>query len=231
MQPQFTTGQIRPIDCVKEGFRLIKQDYWLLFAITIIGAFIAGFSLYVLAGPMVCGMMLAYFRVFDGGRADFDDLWKGFDYFGKSIPVVIAVVLPIVIYIVAAFITLYLPIVLMAVSGGKISPDEILPAFFIGIIVDVVIALIMVTIHSFLIFAFPLVADRGLSGWEAMKLSARATLKNMAGVAGLIAVNIALSIAGYLAFCVGVYLVIPILMATNLAAYRQVFPRSAPALS
>jgi len=32
-------------------------------------------------------------------------------------------------------------------------------------------------------------------------------------------------ILGWLAFCVGLYLMIPILTATNLVAYRKVFPR------
>ena len=51
----------------------------------------------------------------------------------------------------------------------------------------------------------------------------------MSGVAGLIAVNIGLGLLGYLAFCVGVYLAVPIILATNLVAYRQVFPKNAPA--
>lgn len=231
MQPQFTTGQIRPIDCVKEGFRLIKQDYWLLFAITIIGMFIAGFSFYILIGAMFCGMMTAYFRVFDGGRANLDDLWKGFGYIGKSAVAVILIFVPGLIYFVALMLTIYLPIVAVALSGGKISPDELLPVLLGALIVDVIIALVMVAVHSLMLFVFPLIVEHGLSSWDAVKLSARATFKNMSGVAGLIAVNIGLGLAGYLAFCVGLYLAVPIIMATNLVAYRQVFPKNVPVLS
>lgn len=229
MQPQFTTGQIRPTECVKEGFRLIKQDFWLLFAITIIGIFIAGFSFYVLIGAMFCGIMTAYLRVFDGGRADFNDLWKGFGYFGKSFLAVVVILVPGLIYGVVALLTIYLPLIAMAVSGGKVSPDEILPALIVALVVDVIVALLMVGIHSLLMFVFPLIVEYQLSSWDAIKLSARATLKNMSGVAGLIAVNIGLGLLGYLALCVGVYLVVPIILATNLAAYRQVFPKNAPA--
>ncbi|KXK05687.1 MAG: hypothetical protein UZ17_ACD001000574 [Acidobacteria bacterium OLB17] len=229
MELQFTTGQIRPAECVKEGFRLIKQDYWLLFAITIIGLFIGGFSFYILLGAMFCGVLTAYLRVFDGGRADFNDLWKGFDYFGKSLLAVVVILVPGLIYGVVVLLTIYLPIIAMAVSGGKISPDELIPAFIGALVIDVIVALLMVGIHSLLMFVFPLIVDRGLSSWDAIKLSARATLKNLGGVAGLIAVNIGLAILGYLAFCVGVYLAIPIIMATNLVAYRQVFPKAAEA--
>jgi len=96
-------------------------------------------------------------------------------------------------------------------------------------VIDIIVALVMVGVHSLLMFVFPLIVEYQLSSWEAIKLSARATLKNMGGVAGLIAVNIGLGLLGYLAFCVGVYLAVPIILATNLAAYRQVFPKNAPA--
>ena len=34
----FTVGQIRPVECYKEGWELIKSDYWLMFAIALVGA-------------------------------------------------------------------------------------------------------------------------------------------------------------------------------------------------
>ena len=39
---EFKTGVISPIDCVKEGFELIKKDYWLLFAIGLVGGLMVG---------------------------------------------------------------------------------------------------------------------------------------------------------------------------------------------
>ncbi len=89
----------------------------------------------------------------------------------------------------------------------------------------------MVCVHSLLIFSFPLIIDRNLSSWEAIKLSARASLKNIGGIGGMIAVNLGLAIAGYLAFCIGLYLVIPIITAANVLAYRKVFPRISPPLN
>ena len=56
--------------------------------------------------------------------------------------------------------------------------------------------------------------------------SARASLKNIGGIAGLIGVNLlVLALAGELVFCVGLCLVIPLLTATSLVAYRKVFPK------
>jgi len=58
-----------------------------------------------------------------------------------------------------------------------------------------------------------------------MKLSARAVLKNIGGVGGMILVNLGLALVGEAALCVGLYLMIPIITATNLVAYRKVFPK------
>ena len=49
---EFKTGVINPVECVKEGFERIKNDYWLLFAILLVGGLIGGATMYVLAGAM-----------------------------------------------------------------------------------------------------------------------------------------------------------------------------------
>jgi uncharacterized membrane protein len=82
----------------------------------------------------------------------------------------------------------------------------------------------MICIHSLLIFSYALIVDRGIGSWDAMRLSARAVLKNIGGVAGLIVLNFLMVLAGELAFCIGIYLAIPLVTATNLVAYRKVFP-------
>ena len=68
---EFTTGQIHPIECVKEAWSLIKDDYWLLFAISIVGAMIGGITMYVLIGAMVCGIFGCYLKKIDGGKVAF----------------------------------------------------------------------------------------------------------------------------------------------------------------
>ena len=85
----------------------------------------------------------------------------------------------------------------------------------------------MVCFHTLLMFSFPLIVDRNLSAVKAMTTSARAVLRNLGGVVGLILVNFGLVLVGELAFCVGVYFVIPILIAGNVVAYRKVFPSTA----
>ncbi len=221
---EFTTGQIRPIECVKEAWELIKDEYWILFAVSIVGAMIGGISLYVLIGAMVCGIFRCYLNKIDGGRVKFEDLFEGFKYFWPSLLVTIAIVLPIVIWTLILFLTIYLPIITAVVMGNRATESAILGTFAVGLAIDIVVAILMIAIHSLLIFSFPLIVDRGLSSWDSMKLSARAVMKNLGGIGGMIAVNFCLAFLGELAFCIGLYLVIPIITAANLVAYRKVFP-------
>src|SRR5688572_6466819 len=109
---EFTVGQIRPIECVKEAFALIKDEYWVLLAVSGLVIVIAAMSLYVLIGAMVCGIFACYFRKIDGARVKFDDLFTGFSYFWPSLLVTILIVVPIVAWILVLFTTLYLPLLI-----------------------------------------------------------------------------------------------------------------------
>jgi len=220
---EFTTGQIKPIECLKEGFELIKKDYWLLFAISLVGAMIGGITMYVLIGAMICGIFMSYLRVIDGGRANFDDLFKGIKYWQRSLVATIVIIVPVVIYIFGAFMMIYLPVIMKAVGGTRVSNGEALTSFFVAMGVEMVIAIVMVIIHSLLIFTFPLIVDKDLSSIDAIKLSARAAIKNIGGIAGLFAVNFVIGIAGALV-CIGTYFIIPIVTAASIVAYRKVFP-------
>ena len=219
--PEFQTGVIRPIECFKEGWELIKSDYWILFAISLVGAMIGGFSLYILLGAMVCGIYYCFLQKIDTGTVSFDDLWKGFSVFLPSFIVTLLIVIPMLFI----YGIIYVPIVLAAVMGSKISSDEFM-SMFVGIaIVDFLLAIIMVCFHTLLIFAFPLIIDRQVSALQAVKLSARAVWKNLGGVAGLVGVSIILMIIPAVFTCgLGIYFVAPIMFAGFMVAYRKVFP-------
>ncbi|MGE3467528.1 MAG: hypothetical protein AB7J13_11410 [Pyrinomonadaceae bacterium] len=220
---EFTSGRIRPIECVKEGFELIKSDYWLLLGIVIVGGMIGGVTLFIALGAMSCGIFNAYLKKIDGGSVAFDDLFKGFSWFWSSLLVTAVIVVPMVI----VYVVIYVPVLMAAMMGPRLSQDEFLGLFLGALAVDLVFIVIMVCVHTLLIFAFPLIVDRGLSGVKAMTTSARAVFKNMGGVVGLFLVNFGLVLLGELALCIGIYFVLPIIVAANMVAYRKVFPRIA----
>ena len=217
---EFRTGVISPVECVKEGFELIKNDYWLLFGILLVGALIGGATMYILGGAMFCGIFIAYLNAIDGRPVVFDDLWKGMKYFGPGLVVVLFMIVPAVAYYVFVYVTVFAAIF----GGAQAGEAGLVGAFVVVGIIDLVVLILMVCFHTLLTFALPLIVDRNLGAIDAMKTSAKAVWANMGGVAGLIGVNFGLVLVGYLALCVGVYFVLPIMMAGNLVAYRRVFP-------
>lgn len=219
---EFQTGVIKPVECVKEGFELIKSDYWILFAATFVAALIGAFTLYILMGAMACGMFYLYLRKIDGGSISFDDLWKGFGWWLPGFVVMLFMVVPMFV----VYGVIYVPIIMAAVMGPNLSQDELMGLVIGAFSVDLIFVIIMVCFHTLLMFSFPLLVDRNLGAVKAMTTSARAVLKNMGGVVGLILVNFGLALLGELALCVGIYFVIPVLIAGNVVAYRKVFPKA-----
>src|SRR3982751_903254 len=107
MQPtEFQTGVISPIECVKEGFERIKNDYWILFAISLVGALIGAFTLYILFGAMACGMFYAFLKKIDGQPVVFDDLWKGMNFWAPGLVVTLFVAVPLLVYYIGVYVTL-----------------------------------------------------------------------------------------------------------------------------
>jgi uncharacterized membrane protein len=170
---------------------------------------------------MVCGIYYTYLKKIDGGGpVVFDDLWKGMSWIVPGLIVTAFIIVPL--FIVYGFI--YVPIILATFMGERMSESELLTTLGSAAAVDLVLIVIMVCLHTLLIFAFPLIVDRGLGGFGAMLLSAKAVWRNLGGIAGLFAVNFVISLAGMLVFCFGIYLVIPLIIAGNLVAYRKIFP-------
>jgi hypothetical protein len=217
---EFRTGVIRPVECYKEGWELIKDQYWLLLGITIVGMLIGGASMYILLGAMMCGIYYCYFQKIDGKPVNFEGLFKGFDYFLPSLILILIIMVPSIV----VFAGIYIPFIMAAVMGSNLSQEEFMVLLVSVLAVELIFALIMVCLHTLLLFSFPLIIERNLSAWQSIKVSARAVLKNLSGVAGLIAVGFAVGMVGYLLLCIGIYLAIPIIFAANAVAYRKVFP-------
>ncbi len=218
---EFRTGVIRPVECFKEGWELIKDQYWLLFAVSLVGAMIGGATMYILLGAMICGIFYCYFQKIDGKTIQFEDLFKGFNYILPGLIVVLFIVVPMII----VYVGIYFPFLAAVIMGSKLSESEFIALLTGSLLIDFIFIVLMVCLHTLLMFAFPLIVDRNLSGWQAMKTSARAVWRNLGGVAGLWAVGFGINLIGLMIFCVGIYLTIPIMIAGNIVAYRKVFPR------
>ncbi len=217
---EFKTGVIRPVEVYKEAWAMIKDQFWMVLAITIVGILIGSAIPIVLIGPMMCGIYLVLFQIYEGRTVDFAQLFKGFDFFMPSLILAVIIMVPTLVLV----FSIYIPMVGVAMAGPRLSETEAMAA--IGSILAIVLleTIVMVCLHTLLIFSFPLIVDKKMSAIDAIKTSARAVWKNLSGVAGLFAAGFVVALVGYAMLCIGIYLVLPLIIAANLVAYRKVFP-------
>jgi hypothetical protein len=226
---QLRTGVIKPVECVKEAWALIKDQYWLFLGITFVGVFVGGAVPLVLIGPMMVGIYLCLFRRMRGEPVDFGTLFKGFDYFAQSLIAALLQMIPMVVIMVPFYIVMFvLMMTSMPRGSGRMDPDASSRFMFTFFGFEAVFILVMIAVgiavNIFFMFAFPLIADRGLSGLEAVKLSIKAGKANFGGILGLLLLNAGIGLLGVLACYVGVFFIMPISLASYAVAYRRVFP-------
>lgn len=230
-QIPFQRNVVQPVECLKGGWNLIKDQYWLIFAMWLVGWMIASaVPLGILMGPMMCGLFLAFFKIRRGQPIEFGTLFKGFDYFGQSVLATLLHVIPILAIVIPSYILFYVFFLVAMVAQGGDEPN---PAAMLGVMVMlalfwiVVIAIIMVVSIGFT-FVYPLIVDRGVQGFDAVKLSFKAAMANFSRLFGLVILSFFLNLAGLLLCIVGVYFVLPIGYAAIAVAYEQVFGLAEP---
>ena len=223
----FRRGVISPVECLKEAWELIKNQYWLFFGICAVGMLVGSAFAIVLMGPMMCGIYLCFFQHMRGERVSFEGLFKGFDYFAQSLIAMLIQMIPAVIIIVPVYILIAVSMMTAVSSSHGRSGDNgaIVAGFFVAMmVVFVAIFLMSIILGIFFMFTFPLIVDRKLSGVDAVKTSVKAALANFGGVLGLVLLNAALGFAGAILCYVGAFFVMPITLAAHAIAYRRVFP-------
>jgi uncharacterized membrane protein len=227
---EFRAGAIQPVECVKEGWQLIREKYWMMVAITAVGLLLRSVAPFgLLIGPMMCGIYLSLFALMRGNQIDLGTLFKGFDYFLQSLIASLIQMLPIVL--------LAIPIVLLVFGGmiagvglGSGNHESAAPAVGVMIAVFLTVAICVVTVvlavGILFMFSYPLIVDRKLSGIDACKTSAKAGMANVSGLIGLLILTSLMGLAGVLVCYVGLFFVMPVNFAAVAVAYRRVFPET-----
>ena len=221
----FKRNVVRPMDCVKGGWELIKGQYWLILGMCIVGWMIAAaVPLGILMGPMMCGLFLTFFKIRRGEPIEFGLLFKGFDYLGQSIIATLLHVVPILAIVIPAYILFYLFFFLAMIAQANDQSGLAMLGVMLVFAVFwlVVIAVIMFVSIGFM-FVYPLIVDRGVQGFDAVKLSFKAAMANFWGLVGMVFINFLFSVAGMLLCFIGVYFVLPISYSAIAVAYEQVF--------
>ena len=228
----FKRNAVEPVKCLKEGWNLVKDQYWLFVGMCLVGMLIgSAIPFGILLGPMMCGIYFTFFQLRRGRPIEFGNLFKGFDYFGQSLIATLIHVVPIVIIVVPAYIAFYVGFILTMLQQQQSGePNPGLLFGFLGVFMIfwlvVVVAIIVVSIGF--TFVYPLIVDRGYSGIDAVKLSFRAAMANFWRLLGLTLLTALLGFVGFLLCFVGILLVYPIAFAALAVAYEQVFGLGEP---
>jgi uncharacterized membrane protein len=229
MTPQITfqRNAVEPVQCIKAGWEIIKDQYWLFVGMSAVGVLIgSAVPMGILMGPMMCGLFLSFFKRMRGEPVEFGTLFKGFDYFGPGVIATLLHMLPIMAVVIPAYFIFYIGFILSAAAGSvgdEPSAAPMLAVFVMFGIFWVVILVLIVVISIGFTFAHPLIVDRKMQGFDAVKLSFKGAMANFWRLLGMSMLTFVLSIAGVLLCYVGVFLVLPIGYAAIAAAYKQVF--------
>ena len=224
---EFQKAAIRPVECLKEGWELIKPQYWIVFAVTLVGLIIASIIPFALGlGAMYCGIYLVIFKIMDGEEPEFGLLFKGFNYFVPALVATMAFILPTIVFTIISWISMVGFITTMSDSSGAIEPSSLFALYAVIIVEGVIFGLVLSCVHAFVMFTYPLIVEHDLSGFEAFKLSSKAVWQNLNVVVGFIVAEFVLGFLSYLACGVGLYFTLPIMFAGALVLYRQVFPKA-----
>ncbi len=221
---EFHSGVIQPVECIREGYELIRDQYWLFVGMAAIGVLIGNAVPFgILMGPMMVGLYMALFRKRRGEPVEFGILFKGFDTFGDSVVVTILHMIPIAVIIVPAYIIFYVGFILSMQGGGEPDPSAMIGLFAFFFVFWVIAILIIMVLSVLFTFAYPLIADRRLSGMNAIKLSFRAGRANFWRLLGLNLLNGLMVVGGMFLCYVGIFLVLPITFDALAIAYERVF--------
>ncbi len=222
---EFKRNAVQPVECIKAGWNLINEQYWLFVGMTLVGVLIGSVvPLGILMGPMMCGIYLALFQTRRGQPIEFGVLFKGFDYFGDAVIATLLHMIPIIVVIVPTYIIFYIGMFAMiGTSGGEPNAGAMLGFFGFMALVWLVIMVLLIVLSVVFTFAYPLIVDRRMSGLNAVKLSVKAGLANFWRLLGMLLLTGLISFAGLLLCYVGIFFVMPISFAAIAMAYEQVF--------
>lgn len=226
----YQRNAIRPVECIKAGWNLIKDQYWLFVGMVLVGLLVgSAVPMGILMGPMMCGLFLAFFKIRRGEPIEFGTLFKGFDYFGNSIVAALLHAIPIMAVVIPAYFIFYLSLIVsVAALGENPSGVAVLGVLFTFAIFVLVIFVALVVLTIGFTFSYPLIVDRKLQGFDAVKLSFKAAMANFWRLFAMVILCALLNTAGVMVCYVGVFFTFPITYAAVAAAYEQVFGLANP---
>ena len=231
--------------CFSRGFGLFKNNFGVLFVsvllFAVIEGLIAGFSAIpligplfsianlIIAGPLVGGLFYVFIQSIRNQSPGVGDVFTGFRrgfiqlFLGKLVSGLLAGLCMI------PFVVVVLVLVLRMAVAGQGQPSEeqarhlLMALIPIGLPVFLICLVPLIYLQVRWIFTLPLIIDRQMDFWTAMKTSWKMVGKHWWQVFGLVVVISLLNIAGVCACCVGALFTVPIGYGALMYAYETIF--------
>lgn len=216
--------RINPIELLKRGYAMLGDQYWLFMGMSLVAVLIGSLvPLGILMPPLMVGLFLALIEREQGRINEFGTVFRGFNKFADSliaylvmIAAFIVVMIPLAIILVAAMIMFA-----AANASGTGEGETIL-------LVAMLVFYPLLFVSSFLcyipfVFTYQLIADRGLTGMEAVKMSARGVWTNLGGILLYMFVSGLISLVLVMMCYVPIIFFIPISFASAFVLYRDIY--------
>ncbi|MDD5141309.1 MAG: DUF975 family protein [Verrucomicrobiales bacterium] len=235
--------------CITHGWELVKNNFGLLFVVTLVVMLIEGaigglgsipmigpvFTIanLIIAGPLMGGLYYVILQTGRGESAEVGDVFAGFRkafaqlFLGHLVPALLAglCLIPFVI----VFVMTLMPLMV----NGKLDPDQVRAMSGLSVAIlaatAVICAIPVIYLKTCWAFTLPLVIDKGMDFWTAMGASRKMVSKHWWRVFGVMVLIGLLNIAGFCACCVGVLFTMPIGFAALMFAYETIFSEEPPA--
>ncbi len=211
---------IDPIDCLSKAKDLIGEQYGLFVGVGAMYVLASQVPFGILIGPFLVGSALCFFEREKGRTVEFNLLFKGFDKFLPSL-VASLIYFGTVFLMSMAWNVAFLFAVLASIAAND---GELSRLFFLVVFGGLALLFLgIVLVMPLFTFMYPLIAERDLDGIEAVKVSARAALRNYAGLLAFwILCGVLYTVAALLCFF-PLFLVLPFILGGVNVAYRKVF--------
>jgi uncharacterized membrane protein len=221
---------VRPLELLSRSKELIGNQYGLFLGISLVGILVGSMVPFgIVMGPMLIGIYLCFLHRQAGRQVEFGTLFKGFDQFGEGL---IAYLIMVGFSIVASMVTVGLFVVVALAAWALIAGTmEGEAAAGLGIVVGIVaylvfflvLMVISVLINLPFVFAFQLIADRKLSGAEAIKQSWAGAKLNFGGIIWYMLVNYFLLMLAAMACYIPAILLMPVSMGGLFLLYSDIY--------
>jgi len=237
--------------CVTQGWELVKNHMSVFVVAVLIYLAIEGvlgglanlqfiggiFSIanFVISGPLMGGLLYLFLRGARGASPELGEMFSGFQRaFGRLFLATLVqgllvglCLLPFIIVFAMKFIAAGIHVNPQSLQNDPAAAQQFLRTI-LSLLVTTMPVLLICAIPAIYLstswkFTLPLILDKNLDFWTAMKTSFKMVNKHWWQVFGLTILIGLLNVAGLLACCVGLLFTIPVGMAALMFAYETIF--------